>query len=214
MLLPPPTSPPPPSAMMAAMLLLLHSAVWLWGNQRQPPWVRTPPAGRSQTPSTTQSSQTGWRPWPWPPAAWPLRTASGPVPQGQPAPTGPQTERCPFRRGAVSPGSPPSRPNECPSQMPMWAGWSSRNDTPSWSCTYWWFYLFVCLLQDFVQLNQYRMNKEIGKASVYTYSCSRRGAEFLKQSFLPCRGHMEWWNWLIMKIRNSTMQVLPQNKQK
>lgn len=125
----------PPSVMMAALLLLLHSEVRLWGNQRRPPWVLIPPAGWSRTPSTTQSWQTWWRPWPWPPAAWPLRTASGPVPRGPPAPTGPQTERCPFRREAVSPGSPPLRPNECPSRMLMWASWSYRNDTQSWSCT-------------------------------------------------------------------------------
>lgn len=114
------------------------SEVWLWGNQRRPPW-----AGRSRTPSTTQSLQTGWPPWPWPPAVWPLPTASGPAPQGPPAPTGSQTERCPFRRGGVSPGSPPSRPNECPSRMLMWAGRRSRNDAPSWSCTYWCFYLLI-----------------------------------------------------------------------
>lgn len=125
----------PPSAMMAALLLQLHFEVWLWGNQRRPPWVLTPPGGRSWRPSTTQSSQTGWRPWPWPPAAWPHRTASGPVPRGPPAPAGPQAERCPFRRGAASPGSPPSRPNECPSQMLMWAGRSYRDDIQSWSCT-------------------------------------------------------------------------------
>ena len=128
----------PSSTMMAALLLLLHSEVGLWGNQRRPPWVLTPPAGWSWTLSTTQSSQTGWRPWPWLPVAWPLRTASGPGPRGPPAPTGPQTERCPFKRGAVLPDSPPSRPNECPSQMLMWAGQSYRNAPQSWSCISLW----------------------------------------------------------------------------
>lgn len=32
---------------------------------------------------------------------------------------------------------------------------------------HWLFYVFIYFLQDFVQLNQYKMNKEIGKASVH-----------------------------------------------
>lgn len=113
-----------------------------WGptvrNQRRPPWVPKPPAGRIRTLSTTQSSQTWWPPCPWPPAAWPLQMASGPVPRGPRGHSGPQTERCPCRRGAASHGSPPLRPSECPSPILMWAERSYRHDTQSQS----WLYLF------------------------------------------------------------------------
>lgn len=117
-----------------------------WGptvrNQRGPPWVPKPPAGRIRTLSTTQSSQTWWPPCPWPPAAWPLQMASGPVPRGPRGHSGPQTERCPCRRGAASHGSPPLRPSECPSRILMWAEWSYRHDTQSQSCLYLFFISF------------------------------------------------------------------------
>lgn len=164
-----------------------------WGptvrNQRRPPWVPTPPAGQSRTLSTTQSSQTWWRPCPWPPAAWPLQTASGPVPRGPPGHTGPQTERCPYKRGAASRGSLPLRPSECPSRILMWAERSYRHDTQSRSCLYLVFISFPGL-----RPAQSVQDEERNREGECKYSCCCRSAEVLKPSVLPCRVHMEWWS--------------------
>ncbi len=176
----------PSSAVMHPLALPPNWDVQLWVNQNQTPWAPTRPAGQIWTRSTTASWPTWWQPWTWPATAWPRLTATGPGLRGPPALTelDSQTGRCRCRRGGAAwPDSPPSRPNVCPSQMLMWG----RQKWYSDSTYYQWDPLLIqfsfCFLQDCVQLNQYKLNKEIGKVINQCCACEQAETEVMTKLF-------------------------------
>lgn len=166
-------------------------------HRSSPTWAPTLPAGRRRSWSTSASWPTWWQPWTWRPTAWPHPMATGRGPPGAPGPTRPgsPTGRCRCRRGgAASPGSPPSRPSGCPSRMQMWGNFTMDL----------WLNQAICgsnlvfnFLQDCVQLNQYRLAREIGKVirlggrgSIQGKCCCRASQHVL----LLCRARTEWWS--------------------